>query len=561
MAFPCKTTLGITIQAGAAGLAHPVSFEHRPDRAWAPTATADLGGGQLLRSRRWPSGRAVEDRRGSEARGWREHAGILGGFDRRQDEWDFQKDLATKELAQIDKQLAEADIKIAIANLDLNNQQLQIDNAQKIEDTLRTKYTNVDLYQWMVGQVATTYYGAYKLAYDLAKRAERCYQYKLGIPTSSFIQFGYWDSLHKGLLAGDQLALDLRRLDAAYLQNNRRDYEIMRQVSLVLQDPQAFIDLRRQGWCEVDLPEELFDADYPGHYFRRIKTVGLTLPCVVGPYTSINCTLTLLSSHVRINANPGTKYSEQDAPNDARFSHNYGAIQSVATSHGQNDAGLFEVNFRDERYLPFEGAGAISRWRIELPPDCNAFDLDTLSDVIIKLSYTARDGGKALADAARTSLRSRWAAASQDAGATPMTPLRRLFRVRYEFSDAWGQFRNALVAGDASMTLTIDQTRFLYLFRGASITIIGAQLFATLTDGSQQSPLTLTITPPGGEAKDLKLTQVGPAGATMLASAPLDPAPSVDPVHDTDWTLAAKAGFPIATIRDLLVLVTYTVKF
>ena len=195
-----------------------------------------------------------------------------GRLHRRQDDWDFQKDHATKELAQIDKQLAEADIKIAIANLDLNNQQLQIDNAQKIENTLRTKYTNVDLYQWMVGQVATTYYGAYKLAYDLAKRAERCYQYELGIPSSSFIQFGYWDSLHKGLLAGDQLALDLKRLDAAYLQNNRRDYEITRQMSLVLQDPKAFIDLRRQGSCDVDLPEELFDADYPGHYFRRIKT-------------------------------------------------------------------------------------------------------------------------------------------------------------------------------------------------------------------------------------------------------------------------------------------------
>ena len=35
-------------------------------------------------------------------------------------------------------------------------------------------------------------------------------------------------------------------------------------------------------------------------------------------------------------------------------------VQSIVTSHGQNDSGLFELNFRDERYLPFEGAGAIS---------------------------------------------------------------------------------------------------------------------------------------------------------------------------------------------------------
>jgi hypothetical protein len=85
------------------------------------------------------------------------------------------------------------------ANLELDNQQLEIDNSRKTEDTLRTTYTNIDLYQWMIGQVSITCYGAYKLAYDLAKRVERCYQYELRIPTSSFIQFGYWDSLHKGL--------------------------------------------------------------------------------------------------------------------------------------------------------------------------------------------------------------------------------------------------------------------------------------------------------------------------------------------------------------------------
>jgi hypothetical protein len=27
---------------------------------------------------------------------------------------------------------------------------------------------------------------------------------------------------------------------------------------------------------------------------------------------------------------------------------------------------MFELNFRDERYLPFEGAGAISTWQLEL---------------------------------------------------------------------------------------------------------------------------------------------------------------------------------------------------
>ena len=258
-----------------------------------------------------------------------------------------------------------------------------------------------------------------------------------------------------------------------------------------------------------------------------------------------------MSSHVRINANPGAKYPEQDAPNDARFSHNYGAIQSVATSHGQNDAGLFEVNFRDERYLPFEGAGAVSRWRIDLPQDCNAFDFDTLSDVIIRSSYTARDGGRRLADAARQSLRARWMTTDQTDGAAPMTPLRRLFRVRYEFSDAWTQFRNTVATGDASLTLSIDQDRFPFRYRGAAITISGFQLFATLTTPITQPTLTLTVTPPQGQGKDLALSAMNSVDSTVFSSGLLDPPPSVKVATATDWEISAKAGFPIATVRDL----------
>src|SRR5438270_10703149 len=65
---------------------------------------------------------------------------------------------------------------------------------------------------------------------------------------------------------------------------------------------------------------------------------------------------------------------------------------------------MFELNFRDERYLPFEGAGVISTWRIELPKDCNAFDFETISDVIITLNYTAREGGELLRAAARAAV-------------------------------------------------------------------------------------------------------------------------------------------------------------
>lgn len=488
-------------------------------------------------------------------------AGIMGSHQRRMDDWEHQANLASKELLQIDKQLVAADIRIAIAKQELSNQELQIENSSKVEEVLRTKYTNDELYSWMISKISEVYYQAYKLAYDMARRAERGYCYETGVATSSFIQFGYWDGLRKGLLAGEQLALDLKRLDAAYLEASRRELEITRQISLVLHNPAAFIALRDTGSCTFDLPEEMFDADYPGHYFRRLKTVSLTLPCVAGPYTAINCTLTQLSSRVRVKSSAALKYPEQDSPNDSRFQHEFGSIQSIATSHGQNDAGMFEVNFRDDRYLPFEGTGAISRWRIDLPKDCNAFDFDTLSDVVMKVSYTARDGGKPLATAARDALAT-WRKKTPE-GESPS--LQRLFRVRYEMADDWFMFRTGLTTStnNVNLNLTLDRDRFPFVFRGAEkIQIEAVHVFAIASKAiSSATSATITISPPVGDPSPTIVMTPQPAPSDPLMLHPDTVWRGQQEVAAAPWILtASSSSFPIDSIKDLLLLVTFTVS-
>src|SRR5262249_4635592 len=132
-------------------------------------------------------------------------ASTLGGYNRRRDDWKFQADSARAELAQQDKQITVAEIRKAIAERELSNQALQIENSKAVGQFLQDKFTNQELYDWMIGQITTVYFQAYQLAYDLAKKAERCYQAELGITNTSFIQFGYWDSLRKGLMSGDKL--------------------------------------------------------------------------------------------------------------------------------------------------------------------------------------------------------------------------------------------------------------------------------------------------------------------------------------------------------------------
>src|SRR2546421_246522 len=139
-------------------------------------------------------------------------ASAKAGFERRWDEWKLQERLADKEMEQIDKSIAAAELRIAIAKQELENHVIQIENSQAIDAFMRTKYTNEELYQWQVGQISGVYFQSYKLAYDLAKRAERCFRFELGVQDSSYINAGYWDSLKKGLLSGEKLQYDLRRL-------------------------------------------------------------------------------------------------------------------------------------------------------------------------------------------------------------------------------------------------------------------------------------------------------------------------------------------------------------
>src|SRR5690606_35529344 len=93
--------------------------------------------------------------------------------------------------------------------------------------------------------------------------------------------------------------------------------------------------------------------------------------------------LNLTRSWVRPTAQPGAPLVEVPPSRSV----------SIATSTAQNDAGVFELSFRDERYMPFEGLGAISAWALSLPKAFRQFDYQTINDVILSISYTAEQDG------------------------------------------------------------------------------------------------------------------------------------------------------------------------
>jgi hypothetical protein len=413
-------------------------------------------------------------------------ASIRGGFDRRMDDWKFQAVQAAKDIEQIEKQVLAAEIRLAIAEQDLETHDLQTENAEEVDTFMQDKFTNNQLYNWMVSQLSTIYFQSYQMAYDLAKRAEKAFQHEIGDPDATFIKFGYWDSLKKGLLSGEKLHYDLKRMEVAYYDQNKREYEITKHVSLAMLHPEALVTLKEIGECYFRLPKAIFDLDYPGHYMRRIKSVSLTIPCVAGPYTNVSCTLTLLSNSI-----------SQTPSADSEVIYNVGGIQSIVTSSAREDGGLFELNFRDERYLPFEGAGVVSDWRIQLPTEFRQFDYDTISDVVIHIRYTARDGGETFKQEVESSLLEALNEMILKAG---KPGLFRLFSMKREFPSEWHHFLHPSMGEEHFMKVDLEKERFPFQFKDNTIQIKELAFFIKLKDGTNyNNMLTLSVTPPGGE--------------------------------------------------------------
>ncbi|KAG4442597.1 hypothetical protein IFR05_001927 [Cadophora sp. M221] len=367
------------------------------------------------------------------------------------------------ELMNINKQIITQNSRIQAAAQEVTNQQKIIDDAQESLDFLTSKYTNDELYAFLEGQVRTTFYQTYTLAYDLAKKAEAAFLFERGpiqaqqlapSGSASFIQYGYWDPARDGLQCGEALYVSLKQLEAAYQTRRPHDFEISKTVSLRQVAPLALIQLRESGTCQFDLPEVLFDIDFPGHYFRRLRAVTVTMPCTVSPVVGVNATLTLTDHTWRLSTSGATdarsyamKPPGGDGGPDSRFASSALPISSIAVSTGQADSGLFELAFSSERYLPFEGAGAISSWKLELPSTAlQAFDYGSITDVLFNLRYTSLNGGEQFKSAAVGSVNA--FAKSVDSLADSQG-LFVAFDLQIDFSSAWAR----ATAGPAAASL------------------------------------------------------------------------------------------------------------
>ena len=142
----------------------------------------------------------------------------------------------------------------------MKNHRQQIKHAEEIERFLNEegtektgKKTNKALYVWMKREVKGLYAQCFQFSFDIARKAERALQHELGNPELSYLEFGYLVG-KEGLLAGEKLYLDIKRMEMAYHYLNQREYELTKHVSLLQVDPLALLKLRTTGRCTVGCP-------------------------------------------------------------------------------------------------------------------------------------------------------------------------------------------------------------------------------------------------------------------------------------------------------------------
>ncbi|MCX4672358.1 hypothetical protein OG453_37825 [Streptomyces sp. NBC_01381] len=461
----------------------------------------------------------------------------FAGYDRRQQDWALNRNLAAGELTQIFKQLRAAQLREYIAAREWTHHIKQKSQAREIQQFLSgetgAKAVTTAVHAYHRRETRGLLTRAIDLALEVARKAERALQHELGDPAVSFLTSDYLAGSEK-LLAADRLALDIQRMETAYDDLNEREYQMVKHLSLAQTDPLALMRLRATGRCSVSLREVDFDADAPGQLFRRTSSFAVSVPGATPYGTGINLKLTLVRSAIRTSTSLDGGYARRD--DDTRFSEHFGAVDAVVVCEGVRDTGQDPRD--DERLKKFERSGVIGDWELELPHEIPQFDPFTLDDVLLHVVYTAREGGRPLRQGAVDHLAERL-----NEGTGPGSV--RLFSVPAEFPGAWARFTND-DAPRPRLALPLRAEHYPYWSKGRLDRITGVHLLAR-TDG----PLRVFASRAAGAEPDPVSVRLGPEVRTgELNHVPLPP--PITP-EDRDFTLY----FDGNTMKDLWLAFTW----
>lgn len=314
-------------------------------------------------------------------------------YRRRRQDWQIERDNAESEVAQLQATIQAQTLHVTMARKQLALSRQTLANEIAVHNLLDAAFTGPALYSWMSGRLAALYYQQYDATLSLCLGCKAALAREIG-PGRAHHLFNapMWNDLYQGLLAGEGLLLELQKMENTYLRDDRRGLEIIRPTSLdrQIQEADANASLAAMvqaalagspapatGGVEVSMLENSklviklsldalgLDSAYGSNdKTGRLKNISVTLSPETGPDEELEATLGL-----------GGTY--------------------VALSHGVDDAGVFEVDLRDDRYLPFEGdpiTGTLVLTFFQAgESEAQRALVEQLTDVLYHIRYTLKE--------------------------------------------------------------------------------------------------------------------------------------------------------------------------
>lgn len=150
-----------------------------------------------------------------------EQAGRKAGLAQQLQDRRMEINMAGHELIRIDKEMEQLRCRVDSCDADIEAQQKEVECAAAEEEWLRGKYTSQQLYSLLENTMGTLFHQTYLLANKIAKVARRAldFEHALRYPNSTAYTAqlnpglgGYWENSRDGLLSGEALYLDLKRM-------------------------------------------------------------------------------------------------------------------------------------------------------------------------------------------------------------------------------------------------------------------------------------------------------------------------------------------------------------
>ena len=328
---------------------------------------------------------------------------------------------------------------LVLAGKERDLAELRLEHAGAVAEFLATRFTNVELFEWMSAVLGRVYAFFLQQATALAQLAEAQLAFERQEPAAGLIAGNYWRTDaegtdgsvdRRGLTGSARLQQALQRLDQHAFDTDRRKLHLTQTLSVAELAGYELQQFRGTGVLTFATPEALFDRDFPGHYLRLIRQVRVSLIALLPPVRGIRATLSTSGvSRIVVARGPFATVTLRREP------------ESIAVTAPMNANGMFELQPETSMLAPFEGMGVDAIWRFELPKAANTFDYRTIADVLLTIDYTAVHSAEYREQVLRNVDRS--------------FITDRSFSIRNEYPDAWYDLHNPDGLEDANRVMHV----------------------------------------------------------------------------------------------------------